>query len=79
MEIPAEFRGRVYKFKTGFRDIDPKLFDQIKKDFPDAEIGNLFEVTGSGWTQKIKEIPAIEFLTEEDYTAFMLRYGGNNV
>jgi len=79
MEIPAEFRGRVYKFKKSFQNMDPKFLDQIKKEFPDAEIGNLFEVTGLGYKTKLIETAAIEFFTEEDYTAFMLRYGGNNV
>ena len=77
MEIPAEFRGRVHKLKTSIQNANLKFLDEIKKEFPGAEIGNLYEYVGPN--KSVKEMGVIEFLTEEDYTAFMLRYGGNNV
>jgi hypothetical protein len=76
MEIPAEFSGRVFKLRRANIDKNPKILSEIKKDFPDCEIGNLYEVKKNGC---LEETFAIEFETEEDYTAFRLKYGRDDV
>jgi hypothetical protein len=76
MEIPADFRDRVYKIKMNVQDRNPKILDEIRKKFPDAEIGALYEVRPN---LTMDYILAVEFEREEDYTAFMLIYGGDCV
>ena len=76
MDIPEEFRGRVYKFKMKNLKKNPKILDEIKKDFPDAGVGNLFEMNRNG---TMNYTFTIEFHNNEDYTAFRLRYGDENV
>lgn len=71
MNLPEEFRHRVYKTKlSGFGTSFIKL-DQIRKKWQGSEIDVIYEGTGTNH----RPVVVVVFETPEDCLAFTLKYG----